>query len=242
MSPALSRTWSLRLPTRTSEDPLAGGLRGFGPLGIIAMLVIVLAGNVEAAPMLFVPIGGVLVLAWVRLSRTPWSAIGYVRPKSWIGAVVVGLVFGAAFKILMKAIVMPLLGADPINQTYHVLVGNRALLPAAVLSMIVGGGFGEETVFRGFLFERFGKLFGSSVGARISIVLLTSAVFSSLHYMDQGFAGLEQAIFTGIVFGTIFSVTRSVFLPMCAHAAFDVTAIAIIYWSLESTVAHLVFK
>jgi membrane protease YdiL (CAAX protease family) len=151
-------------------------------------------------------------------------------------------VFGVAFKILMKAIVMPLFGADPINQTYHAVVGNRALLPAAVLSMIVGGGVGEETVFRGFLFERFGKLFGSSVGARISIVLLTTVVFSSLHYMDQGSAGVEQAIFTGLTFGTIFSVTRSLFLPICAHAAFDVAAIAMIYWNLESSVAHLVFK
>jgi hypothetical protein len=29
---------------------------------------------------------------------------------------------------------------------------------------------------------------------------------------------------------------------MCAHAAFDLTAIAIVYWNLESAVAHLVFK
>jgi len=29
---------------------------------------------------------------------------------------------------------------------------------------------------------------------------------------------------------------------MCAHAAFDLTAVAIIYWSLETRVAHLVFK
>ena len=230
------------MPTSQSDDPLAEELRGFGPLGIIAILVIVLTGNVEVVTMLFVPIGGVLVLAWVRLSRTPWSAIGYVRPRSWIGALVVGLVFGVVFKILMKAIVMPLLGADPINQAYHVLVGNRALLPAAVLSMIVGAGFGEETVYRGFLFERLGKLFGSSVGARISIVLLTSVVFSLSHYMEQGLAGVEQAIITGLVFGTIFSATRQLFMLMCAHAAFDLTALAIIYWNLESDVAHLIFK
>jgi hypothetical protein len=31
-------------------------------------------------------------------------------------------------------------------------------------------------------------------------------------------------------------------LLMCAHAAFDVTAVAIIYWEVESAVAHLVFK
>ena len=29
---------------------------------------------------------------------------------------------------------------------------------------------------------------------------------------------------------------------MFAHAAFDLTALAIIYWNLESAVAHLIFK
>jgi hypothetical protein len=29
---------------------------------------------------------------------------------------------------------------------------------------------------------------------------------------------------------------------MIAHAAFDLTALAIIYWNLEAAVAHLIFK
>ncbi len=29
---------------------------------------------------------------------------------------------------------------------------------------------------------------------------------------------------------------------MVAHAAYDLIAMAIIYWNVESTVAHLVFK
>jgi hypothetical protein len=29
---------------------------------------------------------------------------------------------------------------------------------------------------------------------------------------------------------------------MFAHAAFDLTAVAIIYWNLEREVAHLIFK
>ena len=29
---------------------------------------------------------------------------------------------------------------------------------------------------------------------------------------------------------------------MFAHAAFDLTALAVIYWNLESKVAHLIFK
>jgi membrane protease YdiL (CAAX protease family) len=219
-----------------SDDYLAAGLRGFGPLGILAILIILLAGNYP-----FVPLSAVLVLVWVWRSRTPWREIGYVRPRSWIGTLAVGVAFGMAFKILMKAIVMPLLGAPPINQAFHYLAGNRAALPAAIYAMIVVAGFGEETVFRGYLFERLGKLFGSSVWAKTLIVLLTSVWFGLGHYSLQGLAGVQQATIFGLVFGTIFAVRARIGMLMVAHAAFDLTALAMIYWNLESRVAHLIF-
>jgi membrane protease YdiL (CAAX protease family) len=108
--------------------------------------------------------------------------------------------------------------------------------------MIVVAGFGEETVFRGYLFERLGKLFGRGLTARIVTVLITSAVFASLHYFGQGLAGVQQAAITGLVFGTVFAVTGRIWMLMCAHAAFDLTAVAMIFWNLESAVAHLIFK
>ncbi len=224
-----------------SGDRLAADLRGFGPLGILAILVIGLTGNVIAGRMWVLPIGAVLVLLWAWRSHTPWPEIGYARPKSWIATVAVGLAFGIALKFLMKAIVMPLLGADPINQAFHFLAGNRAMLPAALWAMI-NAGFAEETVVRGYLFERLRKVFGSGVGAKIAIVLLTSALFGLEHYRVKGLAGAEQATIVGLAFGTIFAVTGRIFLLMVAHAAFDLTALAIIYWNLESKVAHLVFK
>jgi len=165
-----------------------------------------------------------------------------VRPQSWLRTLMVGLVLGAAFKLLMEAIVMPLLGAPPTNSAYHFLVGNTAVLPAMVLAVIVGAGFGEETFFRGYLFERLGKLFGSSVSAKTSIVVLTSVVFALVHIPEQGLAGAEQALVTGLAFGSIFAVTGRLFPLMIAHAAFDLTAVAIIYWNLEAVVAHLVFR
>jgi membrane protease YdiL (CAAX protease family) len=225
------------MPHDPTGDRLAADLRGFGPLGMVALLVIILVGSPA-----YVPLSAILVLVWVRLSRTPWREIGYVRPKSWTVTVATGLAFGIAFKFLMKAIVMPLLGADPINQAYHYLAGNRAALPLAVWAMIVVAGFGEETVFRGFLFERLGKLIGTGVLARTVTVLLTAIWFGLAHYANQGIAGAEQAAITGLVFGTMFAVTGRIWMPMIAHAAFDLTALAIIYWDLESKVAHLVFK
>jgi membrane protease YdiL (CAAX protease family) len=220
----------------SSGDPVAAGLRGFGPLGILSILVI-LAGNLVVAPL-----SAVLVLAWARRSRTPWRDIGYVRPGSWTRTLIGGIAFGVAFKILMKTIVMPLLGADPINHAYHYLVGNRAALAGMLFAVIVGAGFGEETLFRGYLFERLRKLLGAGVAARTAIVLLTAGLFGLAHYPEQGLAGVEQATIFGVVFGTIFAVTGRLAMLMCAHAAFDLTALAIIYWNLESEVAHLVFQ
>src|SRR5688572_22325981 len=155
----------------TFDDPVAAALRGFGPLGILAILVI-LAGNLIVAP-----VSAVLVLVWARRSRTPWREIGYVRPESWTRDLIIGIAFGVAFKLLMKAIVMPLLGADPINQAYHYLVGNRAALPGMLFAVTVSAGWGEETVFRGYMFERLGKLLGSGVAAKAVIVLLTAGLF-----------------------------------------------------------------
>jgi len=217
-------------------DHLAAALRGFGPLGILAILVI-LAGN-----FVLPPLSAILVLVWVRWSETPWSEIGYVRPRSWMGAISIGIVFGVAFKLVMKTIVMPLLGAPPINPAYHYLAGNRAALPGILFVMVIVAGFGEETLFRGYMFERLGKLLGSSVVAKTSIVLLTSIVFGLEHYHEQGLPGAEQAIITGLVFGTIYAITRRIPTLMIGHAAFDVTAVAIIYWNVESDVAHFFFK
>jgi membrane protease YdiL (CAAX protease family) len=217
-------------------DPVADALRGFGPLGILAILVI-LAGNG-----VFVPLSALLVLAWAWRSRTPWREIGYVRPASWARTLAAGIAFGIAFKFLMKAIVMPLLGADPVNQAFHYLAGNRAALPGILYAVVLGAGFGEETVFRGYLFERFGKLFGHGVWAKTLIVLITAGSFGVVHWPLQGLAGVQQATIFGLVFGTIFAVTGRIWMLMVAHAAFDVTAVAIIYWNVETAVARLIFK
>ena len=221
--------------TSPPDDRLAATLRGFGPVGILAMLTI-LAGN-----LVFIPLSALLVLIWAARSGTPWADLGFTRPASWIRTVAGGVALGVALKLVMKALVMPLLGAPALNQAYQHLVGNTAALPGMLLVVTVGAGFGEETVFRGYLFERFGKLLGSGQGPRGLIIVLTSVLFGLAHLVEQGVPGAQQGMIVGLVFGTIFAATRRIWMLMVAHAAFDITAVAIIYWNLESTVAQLVF-
>ena len=225
-----------------SSDRFAAELRAWGPIGIIGFLIVLLPGTtVIVGNLIAVPGSPLLVLLWSRLSRTPWHEIGYVRPRSWTATLLVGAIFGMVFKLVMKSVVMPLLGADPINQAFHFLAGNQALLPRATWAMLLAG-VGEETVFRGFLFERLGKLFGSGAAAKIVIVLITSAFFAVGHYPAQRLAGTEQAAITGLVFGIIYATRGQLFMLMTAHAAFDLTALAIIYWDVESTVAHFIVR
>jgi len=236
----MSESSHSQTPELSSADQInskfAAQLRGFRPLGILAILIII-AGNFVIAPL-----SAILVLIWTKISNTPWREIGYVRPRSWITTIVIGIIFGVSFKFVMKAAVMPLFGAPPVNQAYHFVTGNSAIIPWMLYASIVTAGFGEETFYRGWMFERLIKLLGKSTGAKIAIVLITTILFASVHYPEQGLPGVEQACITGLVFGSIFAVTGSIFMLMIAHAAFDLTALWIIYYGLETQIAHLIFK
>jgi membrane protease YdiL (CAAX protease family) len=218
-----------------ADDRFAKALRGFGPLGLLAIGVIT-AGQIVA------PLSAVLVLVWARRSRTPWREIGYVRPRTWIGASAGGIGFGIAFKFLMKMIVMPLLGADPINHAYHFLAGKqrrrRGIRPRTDYQSRLRG----RDLLPRLLVRTTRQAVRTEPGRKGRDGAGTSAFFGSLHYFDQGLAGAEQAAITGLVFGTIFAVNGRIWMLMIAHAAFDLAALAMIYWNLESKVAHLVFK
>src|SRR5689334_1471736 len=103
-----------RQPAVPGDDGLSTGLRGFGPIGIFSMVVILLSGNVSIGKLVAVPVGALMVLAWARLSHTPWQALGFIQPKHWFGTLTYGIAFGIALKIFLKSLVMPVLGADPV--------------------------------------------------------------------------------------------------------------------------------
>jgi membrane protease YdiL (CAAX protease family) len=226
--------------TNAVNPPLAEQLRGFGPLGILAIVAVVLAGNVVVAGAL-IPLGALLVLAWARLSRTSLAEIGYSRPRSWVYTIVVGIALGVALKLLMKAVVMPLFGAPPMNAAYQYLAGNRDLIIATLWTMLIVG-FAEETVWRGFLFERMRRVLGGSRAAIATILGVSSLLFGLAHYGSQGWPGVQQAVIVGLAYGGLFLWSRSLWLPIVTHSAFDLTAYALIYWRREVDVATLFFN
>jgi membrane protease YdiL (CAAX protease family) len=221
-------------PTPPAPNRFAAALRGRGPLAILFVLF-VLAATAVAGP----PVGGTLVLSWAWWTKLPWGELGFRKPKSWALVIVGGILAGAASKLLMKTIVMPLLGAPDINAHYQYLVHNRAALPGMLLTVLISAGILEEVIARGFLFERLGKFIGRSRPAIIATILITSTLFGAAHYPEQRWMGVEQAFLLALVDGAIFAATRQIWFLIIMHAAFDVVAMFIIYLGLETRLAHL---
>lgn len=217
------------------DTRFAAALRGFGPVGVAAFLI------VFAGAMLTPPIAAALGLIWLWLSRTPLAELGMARPKSWAVTIAGGILLGIALKFLMKAVVLPLMGADPINHSFHYLAHNTPAALDFAAYAIYGAGFSEEFFFRGFLFERLGRLFGKSTLAIVTIIIVTTGLFGLAHY-QQGPFGVVNALFTGLTVAIIYAATRNLWFVIVTHAAFDLTALVMIYYDAEAEVAHLIFK
>jgi membrane protease YdiL (CAAX protease family) len=105
---------------------------------------------------------------------------------------------------------------------------------------VMPSGSGRAASFTRNARERAGRWLGRGAAARTVTVLVTSALFAFAHLRDQGIPGAQQAAITGLVFGSIYALTGNLWPPIVAHAAFDLAAVAIIYWNLEARLAHLV--
>ena len=219
----------------TASPETAQRLRQFGPLGVVVMLAIF------ASSVLGFSVTAILVFVWAHHSNTPLRALGFKTPRHPAATLLAGIVLGVTLKLALKSIALPLLGAPAVNQTYHYVTGNAAVLPLLIGTVLINAAFGEEVFFRGYLFERLGALLGASRAALFATVVVTSGLFALAHYQDQGLPGVEQASMTGLVLGGIYAWRKEIWLPMVVHAAYDLAAILLIYMGWEEAVARLIF-
>lgn len=124
-----------------------------------------------------------------------------------------GLAAGAA---LFSAVV----GVLWLLGSYHVVGTNpNAHWLAAALTVGLGAGIGEEIMFRGVLYRIVEEGLGSWIALGISALF-----FGAVHLGNPGatlWAGAAIAIEAGILFGLLYLVTRSLWVCMGLHAAWN---------------------
>lgn len=128
-----------------------------------------------------------------------------------------GLGLGAGFLVFSVAVaIAALLGVYRITGE-----GDLHGLPAALIGAAIFPAINEELLFRGILF-RWIEEFGGSWMA----LLLTSAFFGAAHLMNphaSAIAAIGIAFEAGVMLGAAYMLTRSLWLPMGLHAAWNFT-------------------
>lgn len=157
-----------------------------------------------------------LVLLYVLIvERRPLSSIGLRRPdwKSIVYGVVAGLVAAVGIGAIF-AVVFPLLGLkmnqDAIKTLWQTPFWYR-------FALVTRAAFMEETLFRGYGFERLDELTGN----RWIAALLTWAAFTFAHLSHWGWAHLIIAGSGGLVLTALYFWRRDLICNITAHWTTD---------------------
>jgi len=130
-----------------------------------------------------------------------------------------GLGIGIATGFLLFSFVV---GLAALFDVYNIVgAGGTGQLVAALVGMAIMPGFMEELLFRGILF-RWLEQFGGSWFA----LALTSALFGLGHIMNPNataFSSFAIAVEAGIMLGGAYMLTRSLWVPIGLHAAWNFT-------------------
>jgi membrane protease YdiL (CAAX protease family) len=193
---------------------------------VLELLVAVLIG--VGGVVGFVPVSStpfLLILAWIslRVRHATWRSIGLFWPTHSQRAIAVGVVAGTAYQLASLYAVEPALsrmtGARPDASIFASLARNVPMLVITLTIVWTVAAFGEELVFRGYLFSRLRDLLGDR-----SIVLpgvIASLAFGLTH-VYQGASGVLDNALAGLVFAAAYSSTRdNLMAPIIAHGTMD---------------------
>lgn len=156
----------------------------------------------------------VVLAYWLLVRIVERRRVDELAPRKAVPHVLLGIAGGTiVFSLVVGALWA--LGAyvvDGVNHQVHWL--------GPILVMGVGAGVGEEIVSRGVIF----RIVEEGLGTWAAL-LLSAAVFGGLHLWNPNattWSALAIALEAGLLFGLLYHVTRSLWVCMGAHAAWNV--------------------
>ena len=176
-----------------------------------------------------------VVLVWWR--GPGWRSIGLRRPSSVARAVIVGVAVGLGYQFLSLLLIEPsiayLTGSRlPDVSVFRSVIGDERRLGFELLMSWTTAACGEELVYRGWITARVAELGLRSRRAWIAAVVVSSAVFGTLH-MYQGLSGMIATGLTGLILGCVYLATgRNLWAPIVAHGVMDTSGFVMIYFGV----------
>ena len=169
--------------------------------------------------------GAMIWVVWrmgARKYGLSWDALGFRLPpaaagRAWwlaLGALAGSVGFTAVYAAIASALGFDtLVPQDPPRQMF----GEGWLLVASAFAIVVWTPLAEEAFFRGFLFGGLESRYGLPAG-----VIASSAVFALAHV---SIATMIPIFVTGALFAWAYSKTKSLWIPIFAHAGQNLLAL-----------------
>src|SRR6266403_2218449 len=128
------------------------------------------------------------LLGWIslRIRGLRWRDVGLKLDQPFLKLLVIGVVVGIGMEALELFATQPLLtkllNKGPDLDEFRRLIGNTQLLLIGVVLAWILAGFGEETVWRGYLTNRVADFFGRSTTGWSAAAILASLLFGLAHF------------------------------------------------------------
>jgi len=171
------------------------------------------------------------IVRWlvVKVERHPFelSQLGLVsvdRPKH----ILFGIVLAVALSLLTIGIGCAAGSLEYLGNGFD-LFGAAQVFVTALLAVVLAlaSGFGEEIAFRGYLQTRIAQRYNSSVAVAVVIVAVLFALSHPVSSSNPLFY-LATATLVGILFGTIFIRTGSLWTGIVLHTVWNYMQIAVL--------------
>jgi len=198
----------------------------------IAAFALVLFGH-DVFRWRFIPVGEVMpffVIGWIslRLRGLRWRDIGLRTPASWPKTILIALAVAVGLQLVSTYVTEPVMlhvfhQHENLDE-FKPLIGNVKLALLGFVVIWTLAAFGEEMVFRGYIFNRIFDLTGATTAA----VILTTILFAFGHYY-QGMAGVVDSSITGLTLAICYARTRNLWLPILAHGFTDTIALLLVF-------------
>jgi uncharacterized protein len=180
----------------------------------------------------FDAIGKILLVgvAWalIRLRGETLADIGLKRPASWMRTFMIGI--GLVAIVFIGMYLSEKAGVRRDLSKFKDVQGNLELTLFGLFYAIIGAGFYEEFMFRGFLMQGVAMLFGASRGAWIVACIMQGAFFGVAH-VYQGPLGILITGTLGVLMGIVVLASgRSLWPVIIGHGIYDASRFVLFYF------------
>ena len=166
------------------------------------------------------------VLIWLRRERL--ADIGLRSPEGWlrtfgIGISIAALVFAGIY-FSEKA------GFHRDLSRFSALRGNLELTIYTVFYVLIGAGFYEQFMFRGFLMQGLAMFFGGNRGAWIAACAIQGVLFGASHAYQNPLGMLITGTLGIFLAVLVFACGRNLWAAIIAHGLFDSSRALLFYF------------